>query len=362
MPLNNNIYVTDGTSGSASVDNDKSAHVHGDPNSLNFDMYSEDIAPIVKANTIYDRYRENWLNKFSRFGILDPFNTLTHTKEYLFITKPDLPLFNTSGTDINPTLKDNAFFVDAIARYANIAKQLQVSLTPNQPFMTILSNTVTSPLDIPGLSAESIDTGANINGTTISYRGTSIKSDEDHDFNLEFEDNKYLDVYMLFKMYDEFERLKWRGIIDYEKTGSTWKNYVLNKVLYDQVAIYKIIVADDGYRIIHFSRVVGCYPISIPRDAFSDMSDVTPQKLTVGWKGKFFRDTDPVIIAHFNQLVGYKRTNFSNYALANELPLFNETNHAMEGSWASKPVIDTLLVNDPVKGPNHREYFLRWLA
>lgn len=324
---------------------------------LKFTPDSSDIKALIMANGIYDRYDMNWHKKFTRFGIIDPNNTITNTKEYIFITKPDLCLFDTStGSTINNILANNPFFVDAISRYPNIAKQLQSSVSLSDgPFMNILSNAVTSSLDIPGITADNIETAGNIMGTRMSYRGTSYKSDIDCDFNLEFEDTKYLDVYMLFKMYDEYEKLKWNAALDFSNCGSDrWNNYIINKVLHDQVSIYKFIVAEDGYRIIYWARITGCYPNQIPREAFSDMTSGGPQKLTVGWKGHFVRDMDPIIINQFNSTV-------ANTILktTKDLPLFNIENHVMEGSWATIPYVDIRHIMDSRFG-DRKEYYLRW--
>ena len=324
-------------------------------NGTKFSESSSDMKKLMRANGIYDRYEMNWCKKFTRVGIIDPYNTLTNTKEYIFITKPDLCILNSNG-GISTVLKNNPFFVDAVRRYKPVAEQLQSSYSTDSPFMAILSNSVTSSLDVPGINAEMIETASNIMGTKISYRGTSIKSDEDCDFSLEFEDTKYLDIYMLFRMYDEYEKLKWRGAIDFTAAESDrWKNYILNKVLHDQVSIYKFVVADDGHRLVYWARITGCTPVTVPREAFSDMKDSIQQKITVSWKGHFVRDMDPVIISQFNSLV-------SPYIKGkHELPLFDTETHTFNGDWAHMPYINIQNVNDSSRRENgRREYFLRW--
>ena len=324
--------------------------------SLKFNSSSGDVKAAIMSHGIYDRYDMNWHKKFTRFGIIDPNNAMTNTKEYIFITKPDLCLFNTNGDGVNPILSNNPFFVDTIPRYTDMAKQLQSSVSAGDgPFMNVLSNAVTSTLDIPGISSDDVETGGNIMGTRMSYRGTSYKSDINTDFNLEFEDTKYLDIYMLFKMYDEYEKLKWNAALDFSKCGSDrWQNYIINKVLHDQVSIYKFVVAEDGYRIIYWARITGCYPNSIPRDAFSDTSGSGPQKLTVGWKGHFVRDMDPVIIYQFNQIVSGMVSKSKK-----DLPLFNTSRHMMEGSWATIPYVHVQDVATSSHG-TRKEYYLRW--
>lgn len=324
--------------------------------SLKFNSSSSDVKAAVMAHGIYDRYDMQWHKKFTRFGIIDPNNAMTNTREYIFITKPDLCLFDINGSGVNPILSNNLFFVDAISRYTDMAKQLQSSVSAGDgPFMNVLSNSVTSSLEIPGITAEDIETAGNIMGTRMSYRGTSYKSDVNTDFNLEFEDTKYLDIYMLFKMYDEYEKLKWNAALDFTKCGSDkWQNYIINKVLHDQVSIYKFVVAEDGYRIIYWARITGCYPNSIPRDAFGDMSGGGPQKLTIGWRGHFVRDMDPVIIYQFNQIVSGMVSKSSG-----DLPLFNNSGHIMEGTWASIPYIHVQNVATASHG-TRKEYYLRW--
>lgn len=326
---------------------------------LKFSEDSNDIKALMKAYGIYDRLSEDVFFKFSRIPVIDPYNALLATKEYIFITKPDLALFNTSTGEVTGGLANVPFFVDASKRYNYTMTQLQSSIfTNSNPFMTLLSNTVTSPLDIPGISAEMIETPANIMGTKISYRGTSHKSDEEHDFNLEFEDNKYLDVYMLFKIWDEYEKYKWAGKVDFsaESCGTDrWKNYILNKVLHDQVSIYKFIVADDGQRLIYWAKLTGCTPTTIPRDSFGDMTDMNPTKITVGWKCHFVRDMDPVILQQFNTLM----SSYSAFNAGADMPIYDLDNSRINGAWSVGPYIQTISTTNSRRGST-REYYLKW--
>jgi hypothetical protein len=343
MPINNSYDVRT-----------SSPVFNGKGNDLRFSTDSADVNSLVMANGIYNRYEMDWYKKFTRFGIIDPYNAMTNTREYVFITKPDLCLMDTRTENPHVLLSKNPFFVDAIKRYHQVARQLQSSVSKSDgPFMTMLSNSLTSTLDLPGISADTIETAGNIMGTRINYRGTSYRSDQDFDFNLEFEDTKYLDIYMLFKMYDEYEKLKWNGALEFNNEhSSAWVNYIVNKVLHDQVTMYKFVVGEDGSRIIYWARITGCIPTSIPRDAFGDMTNTGGQKLTVGWKGHFVRDMDPLIISHFNLLVKNKVINKP------DLPLFNTNIHAMDGRWSSTPYIEIRDVE--TKHGTKRDYFLKW--
>ena len=319
--------------------------------SLKFNTKTAGINSLLMANGIYDRYEMDWDRKFSRYGVIDPHNALTATREYVFITKPDLCIVNSGGT-IHELLKNNSFFTDLVYNYRSVIKQLQSSYSSSEgPFMAMLSNALTSTVDLPNLSSEMVDTSANNMGTKVSYRGTSYKSDEDFDFNLEFEDTRHLDIYMLFKAWDEYEKLKWNGRLQFNNDHSQrWVNYIVNKILHDQVTIYKLVVDQDGSRLVYWARITGCVPTSVPRDAFSDMTDTTPQKLTVGWKGHFVRDKDPIILSHFNSLVSNVASN------KKDLPLYDINEHHVDGRWSSSPYIVRVTTN----AAHRYEYYLRW--
>ena len=100
-------------------------------------------------------------------------------------------------------------------------------------------------------------------------------------------------------------------------------------------------------------------PTTIPRDSFSDMTDNNQgQKLTVGFKGHFVRDMDPLILYQFNRLIG---GSMNHQMLNNDLPLFNSNDLTFDGRWASTPYILTKSIKDKYRG-TYNEYYLQWKA
>lgn len=277
---------------------------------------------------VLDRYKEDWFHYYSRTPFIDPYNTNRRTKEYLFFTKPDLQIIKSDKTNIDLTAH-SPFFADAVSRYPNVVEQLQSSYygTENPGYLApLLSNAVTNSLELPGISADYMETGKNVYQTMITYRGTSYKSDQDYDFSLEFRDSKFLDVYMYFRMYDEYERLKWMGYVN------TPLHYVKNKILHDQFSIYKIITAEDGMTILYWARAMGVYPISVPRDSISNIEGELT--FSVNFKAQFVYDMDPRILIDLNKVAAQQRRNGSK-----KLPLFSMSDKQFEGTWASSPEI-----------------------
>ena len=315
---------------------------------MEYGFNSSIIDNVARSNNLANRISSNWYEKFSRNGVVDPFTTHTTSKEYIFITKPDLNLFLSNGTP-NPDLTNHSsFFKDALDRYKEVAKQLQFSYygPSHGPFMPILSNAFTGHLEVPSISADTFDTANNINGHHISYRGTSIDSDTYPELNIEFKDNKYLEVYMLLKMYDEYERMKWKGLV-----SPTSSLYIYRKILHDQVSMYKIVVGDDGMSIRYWARWTGGTLTTIPRDYFGDIPD-GEISLSTGWKFHFFSDMDPSILTDFNRITASARSG------KKLCPLYDNENNCFNSVWPSTPAI--YVNNGSTIQDKYNKYFLMW--
>lgn len=241
-------------------------------------------------------------DKTFRFGLADPYGSISTAREYLFFTKPDLHILqmNDNGTlaneNLNSTLADIPFWVDLWNTRKNTTiKSLQIS-TGTDPFNHLLQNQVISNLDVPALSSEMIDTPTNMYGVGYSYRGSSESSDDNPEFSLEFKDTRYLDTYMYFKAYEEYQTLKHHGVI------SPSKYYTVNKILHDQFAIYKFLVDEDMETIIYYGKMYGVAPKSLPRDVFSNPNFDNGISYAIDFKAAFYEDMRPDILADFNKL------------------------------------------------------------
>ena len=300
----------------------------------------------INSNRIFDRSQIEWYDKFNRFGLLDPYNPLAGSKEYVFFTRPDLHLLD--GSSLNPELETDPYFRDMYDRRKKILQQLQLSADgTTSPFMPILSNALKSSLELPEITAKEIEGPSTIYGTNIKYRGSSWSSDEEFDFSLEFEDTKYLEVYSLIKTWDMYYRKRLYGTVTPVRS-----DYTIWKTLDDQIAIYKFIVDEDGETIIHFSKLYGCYPLSVPRNTFSDTTKTDGLNFSVSWKAQFIDDMDPLILRDFNILVDPFRANYTR-----NIPIYDTNTKTISSEWPSIPYI----TRSPAgKLDGFVKYKLRW--
>ena len=332
---------------------------------------SSDMGSTFHSNGIYNRKDMQWYTKFNRFGCLDPFNGLGTTREYLFFTRPDLHIFTPGTSNLNPQLANNEFFVEFVARYPDVARQLQRSsgaITDGDryPFINLLSNSVKNTLDLPEVNADDIETATNTYGTTITYRGNGYASDEAFDFSLEFEDTRYLELYHLFKAWDLYKQLDSVGVVSppningapEDENGLSYNRYLEYKELNDQIGIYKIIVDEDFETILYYAYMIG-YPKSVPRESFSELQTGNGLRYSIQWRAQFVTDMKPRILIQLNNIV-HDMMGDNGYVLN----LYDSENHRVVGEWATAPWIVRSYKNtyNQWLAPNSMQYTykLKW--
>lgn len=142
---------------------------------------------VPKSDTI------DTFNNIYRFGHIDRYGHMGNGREFVFFTKPDLHIvdFGRNYYELNPELHNIPFFVELLRNYPEVVGELQKSFHHNgnsSPLSNHLSNKLLSNVDIPSLSATTIETATNMFGTNYEYRGTSEASNDNYDFSLEFGD------------------------------------------------------------------------------------------------------------------------------------------------------------------------------
>ena len=301
----------------------KKVNVSPDPNKNNIDVkdngYSNMVlnqgAPDVSEDSaimdtyfsslkhsvgLFDHDEIDLINNRYRFGINTPSDDIHTVKEYLFFTKPDLYIYpnRKDGTlSLNQGLRNQPYWLDLLDKNPEIFYCLQDSLSiKNDHFNHLLGNMVQSNLSIPSLSAEMIDTPTNLYGVGYQYHGSAEASDDMFDFTLEFRDVKGLPVYHFFRAYEDYQTLKYHGVLE------TNIHYIINKILYDHYSIFKFVVDEDGETILYYAQLYGVKSKSLPRDVFENIQFDNGLSYSIDFNAAFFEDMKPTILQNFNRL------------------------------------------------------------
>jgi hypothetical protein len=306
----------------------------------------------LRANGIYQPHDMQYDTNFYRLRRIDPYFQVEGGTEYLFFTKPDLNLLNSGGGLVSSLYKNSSIYGKDVGSinsgpytvpyfmdlWMNGYQQTFYDLCRmgnndvKCPFIRILSNRKVSNMDVPDIVTNEIETAQNMFGTRIFYPTSSMKSDEDVEFSIEFEDTQYLEIYHLFKAYDMYRQMKYLGL------AAPKEDYIRFKILHDHMSIYKFIVDTDGETLLYYAKATGVYPKTISRSAFREIQDKGGLKITVSFKlSGWFEDMEPNIITDFNQLVTYW----------------------IGGSRTEVPLWDKEL--QAVSGENVRYFYIEWL-
>jgi len=260
-------------------------------------------------------YKEiNLYDRMYRWGYFNLRSHLSNTIEYVFFTKPDLHLTVTAddisrsqGSNLTkkaliPALANISYFQFIAENYPQLISELQYGYKGGNPFSNLLFNQLLSNIDVPSIEAESVETAVNRYGVGLSYRSTSEASNDNFDFSLEFKDTKWLDIYHYFKIYEEYETLKHHGVIAPET------KYIEQKMLHDELSIYKFLVDEDASTIIYWCKYTGVHPKNLPRDTFATSSFDNGLSYSINFRASFFEDMNPDTLAEFNELYRKSKT------------------------------------------------------
>ena len=280
------------------------------PNPYNFTL--KGMNTLLHRNLIFDNrdIQSNWYTYYNRYGWINLLDNDLVCKEYIFFTKPDLFIFRDHeiSSGLNDTFGKIPFFKDAYRRNPLSLAELQYSVNDiddkKNPFMHLLSNYITSRMDLPAIQSESNKSTPNDYGVAIDYRSHSFKSDHAYDFALSFKDTQNLDVYILVKAYDEYMRMSKMGEINFNentRVAENFRNYMKYKIIPEQFSVYKFLVGSDGETILYYAKATGVYFTDVPRADFSDPGN-DGFKFSVSFHTNFIQDMDPLILSEFDAL------------------------------------------------------------
>ena len=308
---------------------------------------------VMSQTLLTSSSKAGWYDKFNRYGWINPFDRDEVSREFLFFTKPDLYIFESEGV-LQEDLRSIPFFVDAARRYPRALAQLQVSCRDNgvyNPFNRILTNAATGRMDLPPISAETLQSTANLYGFTIDYRSHSLKSDGSYDFAISFTDTAYLEIYTMIKAYDLYMRLLRTGGINLRKNDH-FKGLVINHIVPEQFSVYKFLIGSDGETILFPAKATGVFFVDVPRSEFSD-----PGKdgfnYSVTFHANAIEDDNPLIYSEFNYTTPAAQADYLNVV----------DYGGVNNEWASYPII-TAAIDSSDKRAARRgrktDYRLKW--
>lgn len=235
-------------------------------------------------------------NKFNRFKLPYPDEALGKTFGYVFFTRPQLHLLDTDNRLLDNLINLPDYYYMFMAN-KTIFRSLTGGFSSKHRFHPFLSNMVTS-FDITDETLDTQEHGESNTGHKVVYGLTDTKSTVAGSFNVNFVDNKRLEVYKTVHLWVKYINDIKKGII------KPTRAVMLNKVLDYASSAYYFLLGPDGEEILYWSKYTGVFPTTSPSAEFAWRKGelmATPNysiPFAYSWK----KDEDIYHLAEFNTL------------------------------------------------------------
>lgn len=250
-----------------------------------------EVDRIKQSVGIYSRKNLRKFDRFYPYGYMET-DTDGLYREYIFFTKPHL--------NIESMKYNSPYYYKFIKEsYPHICNLLSSGGGGFIPLLTN-SHTITSSsgVDIPDAISMENETMSNVYGAMIKYKGHSLESRYNKEFTVEFSDSSFLDVYMLFHIWEQYSTMKNLGLVQ------TYDQYrAPANILDDQVSAFIIKTGDDNEHIVYMGKWTGVFPTNTPSSVFTTMEGGAI-KMSIQFESFLYEDKTPEIIFDFISVSG----------------------------------------------------------
>ena len=303
-------------------------------------MDLDDSVDVIRKNlNIPSLYNQRQLNRlmhkqFNRFRIAYPDYERGPLIPYVFVTRPDLNLFNDDGTLLRQ-IYSNPQLQYLIETNDLTAKSLTQAYTSEHDFIPILCNRIGS-LDMQDFTLDTSDMGETFTGYKAQYSKNGIRSLTAGTLSIKFPETYNMALTALHQIWCGYESAVYTGRLDPKE------EYMCNKILDYAVAIYYFLADKDG--ILRFwSKYFGCFPTNVNESIFSYDSGSLVQfpEMNITYAYITKETMSPDTIGEFNEACKVTGASDKKYAVEHDDSLGH-----YGATWSGPPFIQTIYVDE----------------
>lgn len=242
------------------------------------------------------------LTKLNRYKIRMPSHEIDNTIPHIFITKPDCYMFakESNGSVLNSNIGSRPEFNALLKSHPELFRTLQENQGNPGPFINQLSNAAQS-YDVQDTIIKTRESAETLNDWKVIYGHRANDSRSANTLNIDFIDDRKLNVYHTIEIWVNYIDLITRGFIGPHQDNR------LNNILDYACSIYYFLTAEDGKTIIYYSKLVGVFPTNIPESVFSASSGLNTSKLEYSVQFQYsMKSTSPLVLKDFKNITNSK--------------------------------------------------------
>ena len=299
----------------------------------------------------YSRRELNKLfhTKFNRFRIEYPDYFLNNTLAYVVMTRPDLNLFNDTGSFvINDQIANDPQMYYIMQADIETAKTLTKAYSSAHHFNPLLSNTLTS-VDISDESIDTLETGETFTGFKTQYAKSNIRSMTAGTINLKFPETYNMAITHAHQVWCTYESCVYRGSMKPKD------KYIWGKELDYACDIYYFLLDAEDMIIRYWCKYTGCFPLNVNKSVFSydAGSQINHPELSVTYAYFTREDMSALTLNEFNNNAGGNTSGFK--YKSNYIPSLGLSGN----TWSNAPFVVPITRNNGMGGTSHL-YALRF--
>lgn len=278
-------------------------------------------------------------NYYNRFKLAMPDDSLSKGFVHIFFTRPDLNFASDANGSFHAKIKNDPFMNYQISTKKGVIDNLYLHNGQNHYFNLFLSNKARS-FSLTDENLDTIDYGKTYHNNSITLGKNTIKSLANGTFEINYHDNRDLDILALHKAW-----IKYISNVTIGKWNPKTK-YIYRKIIDYACSIYVIVTAEDFETVIYWSKYYGVFPINVPYSALSWTSGdvLTKPEYSITYAYSWKEDFDPLNLTEMNLCAFRNKTPKSTHYV----PSYNCDIGHSGATWVGAPFIELVKYPDKI--------------
>jgi hypothetical protein len=302
------------------------------------------------------------LRKINRFDLPEGFNFLGGLRGYIFMTRPDLNIWdiknNGQALSLAPSNASKVGLRELMTNGTPVDKENLSALQQNSgfpsPYMPIFTNFCKgySPED---QMLDVVELGETHHGMKVKYGKHLMHSRSTGTFSLTLQDTKFLSVYKNIAVWTDYIEMAFLGDI------SPKDYYIKQGILDYAVSLFYLVTKQDGSELVYWEKLLGVFPKSRPDSAFATTKDqLSFPEYSVQFEYSLKSRSsvlDPVVLSEMNTLAGFAKKDRSTAVgsvldnINSYFPAYDAANHTIGIPFVNAPKIEFI----------NGKFYLRWV-
>lgn len=226
---------------------------------------------------------------------------------YVFFTRPDLNISNTSKKGITPFFDyimttEIGNFVAEYLQYPNVEDSkvvLDSKYKTDSPFIPLYTNLCKEVSGLKDIVLDSYETAGDFMGHQLSYATGADGYDSIGEVTVTFADTLLSPIFLSHYLHIQY--------IHEVARGEYWPRYkyLARRVIDYTISMYIFKLAEDNRTILRWGKLTGCYPVNIPLNTLNHSNELKLDEMddiSITYKYNFYEPMDPRVFVDFNKL------------------------------------------------------------